>query len=202
MYQYLFKPLLDFLLALVGIILLSPVFFVILVWLTFSNRGSPFFIQERPGKNGKLFRLYKFRTMNNKRNSEGELLADHMRVTRTGNFLRNSSLDEIPQLLNVLKGELSLIGPRPLLKQYLPLYNARQAKRHDVKPGITGWAQVNGRNDLSWEEKFEYDVFYVEHLSFRFDLKILYLTISKVFKREGIYAPQRERMEYFKGTTT
>lgn len=144
MYRYLFKPLLDFVLALIGIILLSPLFLIILVWLTISTRGNPFFNQERPGKNGKLFRLYKFRTMNNKRNSEGELLADHLRVTRTGNFLRNSSLDEIPQLLNVLKGELSLIGPRPLLKQYLPLYNERQAKRHDVKPGITGWAQMVG----------------------------------------------------------
>lgn len=202
MYRYLFKPLLDFLLALVGIILLSPIFLLILIWLIFSTIGKPFFNQERPGKNGKLFRLYKFRTMNNRRNSKGELLADHLRVTRTGNFLRNSSLDEIPQLLNVLKGELSLIGPRPLLKQYLPLYNARQAKRHDVKPGITGWAQVNGRNDLSWEEKFEFDVYYVEHLSLRLDLKILYLTITKVFKREGIYAPHRERMEYFKGTIT
>ena len=202
MYRYLFKPLLDFMLALAGLILLSPVFIVTLTWLTVSTRGHPFFIQERPGKNGKLFRLYKFRTMNNKRNRAGELLADHLRVTRTGNFLRNSSLDEIPQLVNVIKGELSLIGPRPLLKQYLPLYNERQARRHDVKPGITGWAQINGRNALSWEEKFEFDLFYVEHLSFRLDLKILIQTISRVFKREGIYAPQRERMKYFKGTMT
>jgi lipopolysaccharide/colanic/teichoic acid biosynthesis glycosyltransferase len=202
MYRYLFKPLLDFMLALAGLILLSPVFIVTLTWLTVSTRGHPFFIQERPGKNGKLFRLYKFRTMNNKRNRAGELLADHLRVTRTGNFLRNSSLDEIPQLVNVIKGELSLIGPRPLLKQYLPLYNERQARRHDVKPGITGWAQINGRNALSWEEKFEFDLFYVEHLSFRLDLIILIQTISRVFKREGIYAPHRERMKYFKGTMT
>ena len=202
MYRYLFKPLLDFALAFAGIIVLSPVFLILVTWLAISTRGNPFFTQERPGKNGRLFRLYKFRTMNNKRNIKGELLPDHLRVTRTGNFLRNTSLDEIPQLVNVLKGELSLIGPRPLLKQYLPLYNTKQARRHEVKPGITGWAQVNGRNGISWEEKFEYDVYYVDNLSFLFDMKILYITICKVFKREDIYAPHRERMEYFKGTTT
>lgn len=202
MYQYLFKPLLDFVMAFAGIILLSPVFLFLFVWLTITTQGKPLYNQVRPGKNGKLFRLYKFRTMNNHRGTDGELLPDHLRLTRTGNFLRNTSLDEIPQLFNVLKGELSLIGPRPLLIRYLPLYNSRQARRHEVKPGITGWAQVNGRNGISWEEKFEYDVFYVEHLSFLFDMKILYQTITKVFKREGIYAPHPEKMEYFKGTTT
>lgn len=170
------------------------------MFLFFLNNGKPFFIQPRPGKNEKIFKLIKFKTMNDKRDKLGYLLPDEKRLTVVGKFVRKTSLDEIPQLINVIKGDMSLVGPRPLLVEYLPLYNEEQKRRHEVKPGITGWAQVNGRNAISWEEKFKYDVWYVDHLSFILDLKILLLTIKKVFKREGISSTNAATMERFTGS--
>ena len=199
MYKNYFKRLFDFTAALVGLLLLSPLFILVTIGLLFANQGQPFFFQTRPGKNEKLFRIVKFKTMNDKRDSDGNLLSDAERLTRIGRFVRKTSLDEIPQLLNVLKGDMSLIGPRPLLVQYLPLYNAEQKKRHNVRPGITGWAQVNGRNAISWEQKFAYDVWYVEHCSLFLDLKILLRTIQKVVQSEGINANQEITMEPFRG---
>lgn len=187
-------------LSIIGFILLFPFFITICIILFFSNDGQPFFFQARPGKNGKIFKIVKFKTMNDKKDSDGNLLPDYQRITKTGNFIRKNSLDEIPQLLNVIKGDMSIVGPRPLLISYLPLYNKVQARRHDVKPGITGWAQVNGRNAISWEQKFEYDVWYVDHISFKTDVTIILMTISKVFKREGISASENVTMEMFKGT--
>ena len=187
-------------LSIIGFILLFPFFMTICIILFFSNDGQPFFFQARPGKNGKIFKIVKFKTMNDKKDSDGNLLPDYQRITKTGNFIRKNSLDEIPQLLNVIKGDMSIVGPRPLLISYLPLYNKVQARRHDVKPGITGWAQVNGRNAISWEQKFEYDVWYVDNLSFKTDVTIILMTISKVFKREGISASENVTMEMFKGT--
>jgi len=186
MYRLFLKRIFDFLLALIGIILLSPVFLVVLVLLITNNQGKPFFFQKRPGKNEKIFNVIKFKTMTDKKDPHGQLLPDADRLTKLGVFIRKTSLDEIPQLINVLKGDMSLIGPRPLLPEYLPLYNATQKKRHDVKPGITGWAQVNGRNAISWKQKFEFDVYYVENISFIFDVNIFFLTIVKVFRTEGI----------------
>lgn len=199
MYKLFFKNILDFLAALIGIFLLSPILVFVTVGLYFANNGKPFFFQLRPGKNEKLFKIIKFKTMNDKIDAEGNLLSDELRLTKIGSFVRKTSLDEIPQLLNVLKGDMSLIGPRPLLPQYLPLYSEEQKKRHQVKPGITGWAQVNGRNAISWEQKFEYDVCYVTQLSFLLDVKIVLMTVKKVFVSEGISQEGQATMESFKG---
>ena len=199
MYQKYFKRLFDFLIALIALLLLSPVFLLVTFGLFFANNGTPFFLQTRPGKNEKLFRIVKFKTMNDKKDAAGNLLSDAERLTKIGTLVRKTSLDEIPQLLNVLKGDMSLIGPRPLLVQYLPLYNAAQKQRHNVRPGITGWAQVNGRNAISWEQKFAYDVWYVKNCSFVLDIKILVLTIKKVFIREGISQKGEVTMKVFKG---
>ena len=186
MYKVYFKPLLDCVVSLLGMVVLSPVFLVILISLFISNNGKVFFVQNRPGKNEKIFKIIKFRTMNNKKDAQGNLLPDAERLTYLGKIVRKTSLDEIPQLINVLKGDMSLIGPRPLLPEYLSLYNERQKKRHTVKPGITGWAQINGRNAVEWNKKFEFDVWYIENLSFILDLQILFLTLKKVVKLEGI----------------
>lgn len=199
MYIVFFKRVFDFSLALTGMLLLAPVFIVVTIGLFIANQGKPFFFQLRPGKNGKIFKIIKFKTMNDKKDEAGNLLSDEKRLTRIGIFVRKTSLDEIPQLINVLKGEMSLIGPRPLLPEYLPLYDAVQARRHNVKPGITGWAQVNGRNAISWKQKFEYDVWYVDHLSFWMDLKIFFLTLKKVIIREGINTGNLATTEPFKG---
>ncbi|AWH85135.1 lipid carrier--UDP-N-acetylgalactosaminyltransferase [Flavobacterium album] len=186
MYAKVIKPLMDFIVALVAVLLLSPVFLVLLVILAIVNDGKPLFFQQRPGKNGRVFSIVKFKTMNDKKDSQGNLLPDEQRMTKAGSFIRKTSLDEIPQLLNVLKGDMSIVGPRPLLVKYLPLYTERQARRHEVRPGITGWAQVNGRNAISWEQKFELDVYYVDHISLGLDIKTLYLTVLKVIKRSDI----------------
>jgi lipopolysaccharide/colanic/teichoic acid biosynthesis glycosyltransferase len=188
MYRHFQKRIFDFIIGLIGFIFLSPIFCIVLILLMINNRGKPFFFQKRPGKHGRIFKVIKFKTMNDKKGVNGELLSDADRLTKLGVFVRKTSLDEIPQLFNVLKGDMSLIGPRPLLPEYLPLYNSQQKKRHDVKPGITGWAQINGRNAISWQKKFEYDVWYVENLSFLLDVKILFLTFIKVFKSENINA--------------
>ena len=186
MYKKYFKRLLDVSAALIGLIISSPILLLILVGLFLANKGKPFFFQQRPGKNEKLFSIIKFKTMSDTKDAHGNLLPDEQRMTKIGNFVRKTSLDEIPQLLNVLKGDMSLIGPRPLLPEYLPLYSEAQKKRHLVRPGITGWAQVNGRNTINWQQKFEYDVWYVKHISFLLDLKILLLTLKNVVVREGI----------------
>jgi len=186
MYKTIIKPLLDFLVALTVFILFLPVFIIVLIVLLINNQGSAFFFQKRPGKNGKIFKVIKFKTMNDKKDEKGVLLSDKIRLTPLGKFIRKTSLDEIPQLINVLKGDMSLIGPRPLLPEYLSLYNDEQKKRHHVKPGITGWAQVNGRNAISWQKKFELDVWYVNNISLVLDVKIIFMTIQKVFKTEGI----------------
>mgnify|MGYP000947691386 FL=1 len=200
MYNSFLKRLLDFLLALMGFIIICPLFLLIWIWLTIANKGAgAFFFQERPGKDEKIFRVIKFKTMNDRKDASGNLLPDEQRLTKVGKFVRTTSLDEIPQLLNVIKGDMSLIGPRPLLVQYLPLYNETQRRRHEVRPGITGWAQVNGRNAISWEQKFAYDVWYVDNVSLSLDVKILLKTILKVFKREGISSDTSATMEPFKG---
>lgn len=199
MYKNLLKPLFDFLAALFGLIILSPVFIIVMIGLAIANNGKPFFFQKRPGKNERIFSIVKFKTMNDKKDADGNLLADADRLTAIGAFVRKTSLDEIPQLLNVLKGDMSLIGPRPLLPQYLALYNAHQKRRHEVKPGITGWAQVNGRNAISWQQKFDYDVWYVDHQSFSLDLKILFLTMKKVLISEGVSQEGQATAEAFKG---
>lgn len=199
MYKNLLKRFLDFSIALLALILLSPVFLIVVISLYIVNSGKVFFIQPRPGKNERIFKIIKFKTMTDKKDKDGNLLPDAERLTGTGRLIRKTSLDEIPQLINVLKGDMSLIGPRPLLVQYLPLYNKEQKRRHEVRPGITGWAQVNGRNTLSWQQKFEYDLWYVNHLSFGLDLKIVFLTIKKVVAGEGISQEGQETMEVFKG---
>ena len=198
MYLSFFKRLFDLLLSLIAFVLMLPLFFGVTVFLSIANGGQPFFIQTRPGKRGRLFKVIKFKTMNNCRDESGNLLPDAERLTPVGRFIRKTSLDEIPQLLNVLKGDMSLIGPRPLLVEYLPLYNEEQKKRHALRPGITGWAQIHGRNAISWQKKFEYDVWYVNNVSFLLDLKILFLTIKKVFVREGISQEGQATMEFFK----
>lgn len=200
MYQNYFKRLFDFLIALIALLLFSPIFILVTIGLFFANQGKPFFFQTRPGKDEKLFRIVKFKTMNDKKDSEGNLLTDAERLTSIGRFVRKTSLDEIPQLLNVLKGDMSLIGPRPLLVEYLPLYNETQKRRHYVKPGITGWAQINGRNAISWEDKFTLDVYYVENQSFLLDLKIIFLTIKKVFVSEGISQQGQATTTKFEGS--
>jgi undecaprenyl phosphate N,N'-diacetylbacillosamine 1-phosphate transferase len=199
MYKQNIKRLFDCIISFVGILFFSPFLFLVTIGLFLANQGRPFFFQTRPGKNEKLFRIVKFKTMNDKKDAEGNPLSDAERLTPIGAWVRKTSLDELPQLINVLKGDMSLLGPRPLLPQYLPLYNERQQRRHEVKPGITGWAQVNGRNAISWEQKFEYDVWYVENVSFVLDCKILFLTIKKVFNREGITAENSVSAEVFKG---
>lgn len=199
MYKTFIKSFLDFILALIGFLLLSPVFIIVTIGLFFANQGKPFFFQLRPGKDGKIFKIIKFKTMNDKKDEHGNLLPDADRLTKVGSFVRKTSLDEIPQLLNVIKGDMSLIGPRPLLPSYLALYNDFQRRRNEVKPGITGWAQVNGRNSISWEKKFEYDVWYVDHISFALDFKILWLTVLKVLKSEGINEQGQATSEEFKG---
>ncbi|MFV0149461.1 sugar transferase [Empedobacter falsenii] len=199
MYKNYLKRFLDFTIALIGLICLSPVFMVVTIGLYFANQGKPFFFQARPGLNEKIFKIIKFKTMNDKKDAQGNLLSDAERLTPIGAFVRKTSLDEIPQLINVLKGDMSLIGPRPLLPQYLPLYNETQRKRHLVRPGITGWAQVNGRNAISWQKKFELDVWYVENLSFATDLNVFFTTFKKVFKSEGISADGHVTIEPFNG---
>ena len=199
-YRLYFKRIIDFVIALVGLIVLSPLFLILWIWLSIANKGAgAFFLQERPGKDEKIFKVIKFKTMNDRRDENGNLLPDSERLTTIGRWIRSLSLDEIPQLINVLKGDMSLVGPRPLLMQYLPLYDEAQRRRHEVRPGITGWAQVNGRNAISWQEKFEHDVWYVDHLSLSLDIKILLKTIEKVFKREGINSQKSATMEPFNG---
>lgn len=193
------KRLLDFTVASVGFIALFPIFLVVLILLTIVNQGKPFFFQKRPGKNGRIFSIVKFKTMSDKKDAKGNLLSDADRLTSVGSFVRKSSFDEIPQLLNVLKGDMSLIGPRPLLVEYLPLYSPRQKRRHEVRPGITGWAQVNGRNNLSWKERFEHDVFYVDHLSFALDMKIIFMTIKNVVTASDVNQEGSATMEKFTG---
>jgi undecaprenyl phosphate N,N'-diacetylbacillosamine 1-phosphate transferase len=199
MYETFFKPFFDRMFALLLLVLSSPVFMIVSM-LIYLKMGRPiFFVQKRPGKEGKIFSIYKFRTMTQACDEEGALLADEKRLQGLGKLIRSLSLDELPQLLNVLKGEMSFIGPRPLLSEYLDLYTKEQKRRHEVKPGITGWAQVNGRNAISWKEKFEYDLFYVENLSFLLDMKIVWMTIQKIIKREGISSPTNATAEKFNG---
>ena len=199
MYKIFFKPLLDFILSLLGLIISSPLFLIVIIALLFANKGKVFFLQNRPGKNGKIFKIIKFRTMNNKRDAHGNLLPDVERLTKIGKLVRKTSLDEIPQLINVLLGNMSLIGPRPLLPEYLPLYNDFQKKRHHIKPGITGWAQINGRNAVEWDKKFMFDVWYVENMSFLLDLQIMFLTLKKVLKLEGVNREGEATNIAFKG---
>lgn len=200
MYKHVFKRLIDFILVFLVLAIIWPMLFLITLWLHFANKGAgAFFTQERPGKNGRIFKVIKFKTMTDERNANGDLLPDADRLTKVGRFVRSTSVDELPQLFNVLKGDMALIGPRPLLPQYLPLYSKEQARRHEVRPGITGWAQVNGRNAISWTKKFELDVWYVDHCSFLLDLKIIFLTVKKVFVREGISSDTSVTMEPFTG---
>lgn len=198
-YKNIFKPFIDFITSLLALVLLSPVLFLVSILLAIANGGNPFFVQARPGKGGRIFNIIKFKTMTNERNSSGELLPDSERLTLVGKIIRKTSIDEIPQLLNVFKGEMSIVGPRPLLPQYLSIYNAEQNKRHLVKPGITGWAQVNGRNAISWTNKLQLDVWYVEHISFFLDFKILLKTIQKVIVSEGINSDNMATTEPFNG---
>jgi lipopolysaccharide/colanic/teichoic acid biosynthesis glycosyltransferase len=200
MYQSIIKRIMDFSFALAVLIMASPLLLLTYILLTIANNGSAFFTQKRPGKNEKLFRIVKFKSMNDKTDAQGNLLPDGERLTAFGKFVRKTSLDELPQLWNVLKGDMSLIGPRPLLDSYLPLYNEEQKRRHDIKPGITGWAQVNGRNAISWEKKFGYDVWYVDNCSFLLDLKIVFMTILKVFGASDISSDTHATMEKFQGS--
>lgn len=199
MYRYFFKRLIDFIAAFFGLLLLSPLFILVTFGLFVVNQGKPFFFQSRPGLNGRIFRIIKFKTMNDKQDQFGNLLPDDRRLTPIGAFVRKTSLDEIPQLINVLKGDMALIGPRPLLPQYLPLYNDMQRRRHEVRPGITGWAQINGRNAISWQKKFELDVWYVDHVSLKTDLTVFFRTFKKVFKSEGVAAEGHVTTEPFNG---
>lgn len=193
MYKHFFKRLIDFTLSLIGFIIISPIFIVVWIWLTIVNKGAgALFFQERPGKDEKIFKVIKFKTMTDERDASGNLLPDAERLTKIGRFVRSTSLDEIPQLLNVIKGDMSLIGPRPLLPRYLPFYTQEEKKRHLVRPGITGLAQVSGRNELNWDSKLKFDIYYVDNINFKNDLKILFLTISKVFKREGVIPDKKE----------
>ena len=200
MYKHFFKRLIDFLVALVAIICLSPLFLIVTLWLMIANKGAgAFFLQPRPGKDAKIFKVIKYKTMTDEKDADGQLLPDEQRLTRVGRFVRSTSIDELPQLFNVLKGDMALIGPRPLLVKYLPLYSPEQARRHEVRPGITGWAQCHGRNAISWKEKFELDVWYVDHLSFATDLKVIYHTIGTVLNRSGISHEGSATMEAFNG---
>ena len=199
MYKKVLKPTFDFLIALFGLIALSPIFLIVMVGLAISNEGKPFFFQKRPGKEEKIFSIIKFKSMNDKKDASGNLLPDSLRLTKLGSFIRKTSLDEIPQLINVIRGDMSLVGPRPLRVHYLTLYSDYQKRRHMVRPGITGWAQVNGRNAISWKKKFEYDIWYVNNLSLGLDIKILLLTIKKVFISEGISQEGETTIQAFNG---
>ena len=200
MYVHFVKRLIDFIIVFCILMIFWPILLLISIWLHFANKGTgTFFMQERPGKHGKIFKVIKYKTMTDERDEDDNLLPDEKRLTKIGKFIRSTSIDELPQLINVLKGDMALIGPRPLLPQYLPLYSKEQARRHAVRPGITGWAQVNGRNAISWTKKFELDVWYVDHCSFLLDLKIIFLTIKKVFVREGISSDTSVTMEAFTG---
>lgn len=198
-YSKIFKRTIDVTAALVGLLILSPLFVLLMIALKLTGHENIFFVQQRVGKNDQVFKLVKFISMTNQLDDQGKLLPDAQRLTRFGKWLRSTSLDELPQLLNILKGDMSLVGPRPLLIQYIPLYNNEQKKRHRVKPGITGWAQVNGRNAISWQKKFELDVWYVNHLSFQLDLKIILLTISRIIKKEGINQEGEATAAFFTG---
>lgn len=200
MYRSFFKRLIDFTASLIGLLLISPVFIMVTIILYIQNNGKPFFFQERPGKDAKPFHIIKFKSMTDAKDKDGKLLPDNERITAAGNFIRKTSLDEIPQLINVLKGDMSLIGPRPLLFKYIPLYNETQMRRHEVRPGITGWAQVNGRNSISWTDKFNLDIYYIDNLSLLLDIKILFLTAKKVLVREGINQSDSRPMMPFDGT--
>lgn len=200
MYKSILKRLIDFTIVLVALLIIWPILLIITIWLHFANKGAgAFFTQERPGKGGKIFKVIKFKTMTDERDAEGNLLPDAERLTKVGRFVRSTSIDELPQLINVLKGEMSLIGPRPLLPQYLPLYSPEQARRHEVRPGITGWAQCHGRNAITWTEKFKLDVWYVDNISFATDLKVIFITIKKVLCREDINSATSATMEFFDG---
>ncbi|MBQ9577665.1 MAG: sugar transferase [Muribaculaceae bacterium] len=200
MYRNHIKRWLGFTLSLLALLCLSPLLLVVTIWLHFANKGAgAFFFQERPGKNGKIFKIIKYKTMTDERDSDGNLLPDEDRLTRVGKFVRSTSIDELPQLFNVLKGDMALIGPRPLLVPYLPLYSPEQARRHEVRPGITGWAQCHGRNALSWSEKFRLDVWYVDHCTFTNDVKVIFSTIKKVIARDGISQEGQATMEAFNG---
>lgn len=200
MYKYFFKRLIDFCIALVALLLIGWFLVLVAVWLHFANKGAgAFFLQERPGKDGKIFRIVKFKTMTDERDANGGLLPDAKRLTRVGRFVRSTSIDELPQLINVLKGDMALIGPRPLLVEYLPLYSKEQARRHEVRPGITGWAQCHGRNNISWMEKFKLDVWYVDHCTLWTDLQVIFITIMKVLKRADISQEGQATMEMFNG---
>ena len=201
MYQHCFKRIIDFSIALVALLVIWPILLIVAIWLHFANKGAgAFFLQERPGLHGKIFKIIKYKTMTDERDAEGNLLPDKDRLTKVGKFVRKTSIDELPQLINVLKGDMALIGPRPLLAQYLPLYSKEQMRRHDVRPGISGWAQCHGRNQISWAEKFKFDVWYVDHLSLVTDLKVIFITIKKVLFREDINSDNDATMEDFDGT--
>ena len=201
MYKSFFKRLIDFTIVFIALLIIWPILLCITVWLHFANKGAgAFFTQDRPGKNGKIFKVIKFKTMTDERDADGNLLPDEVRLTKVGKFVRSTSIDELPQLINVLKGDMSLIGPRPLLPQYLPLYSPEQARRHEVRPGITGWAQCHGRNAITWTEKFKLDVWYVDNISFMTDLKVIFITIKKVLFREDINSATSATMEFFDGT--
>ena len=200
MYKHFFKRVIDFTIALVALLIISPILLVVTIWLHFANKGAgAFFFQERPGLHGKIFKVIKFKTMTDERDAEGNLLPDAARLTKVGKFVRSTSIDELPQLVNVLKGDMALIGPRPLLVQYLPLYRPEQARRHDVRPGISGWAQCHGRNAISWTEKFKLDVWYVDHCSLWTDLQVIFITIKKVLCRADINSSTSATMEFFDG---
>ena len=200
MYKHFFKRVIDFTLALLALLAICPLLLCVTIWLHFANKGAgAFFLQERPGLHGKIFKVIKFKTMTDERDAEGNLLPDADRLTKIGKFVRSTSIDELPQLINVLKGDMALIGPRPLLVQYLPLYSKEQARRHDVRPGISGWAQCHGRNAISWTEKFKLDVWYVDHCSLWTDLQVIFITIKKVLVRDGISAEGQATMEAFNG---
>ena len=201
MYAHFFKRVIDFTIALVALLLIGWFLVLVAIWLHFANKGAgAFFFQERPGKDGKIFKVIKFKTMTDERDANGELLPDEVRLTKVGTFVRSTSIDELPQLINVLKGDMALIGPRPLLVQYIPLYSKEQMRRHEVRPGISGWAQCHGRNQISWTEKFKLDVWYVDNISLMTDLKVIFITIKKVLFREDINSDNDATMEDFDGT--
>lgn len=201
LYKNCFKRIIDFVIVFLVLVVIWPILLIITIWLHFANKGAgAFFTQERPGKGGKIFKVIKFKTMTDERDAEGNLLPDEVRLTKVGKFVRSTSIDELPQLINVLKGDMSIIGPRPLLPQYLPLYSPEQARRHEVRPGITGWAQCHGRNAITWTEKFKLDVWYVDNISFWTDVKVVFITAKKVLFREDINSATAATMEYFDGT--
>lgn len=200
MYKHFIKRLLDFSISFVALIIISPILLVITIWLHFANKGAgAFFLQDRPGKGGRVFKVIKFKTMTDERDEEGNFLPDEKRLTKVGKFVRSTSIDELPQLINVLKGDMALIGPRPLLVQYLPLYSQEQARRHEVRPGISGWAQCHGRNAISWTEKFKLDVWYIDHCTLWTDLKVIFITIKNVLMRKDINSSTAATMEAFNG---